>query len=406
MGSGNSSEGNHEKVTASTDEQKTDDNGGCCSDNQAASKTFPDEPHSTHLNTPYSATSINILDHLNNSNRISVLEHLRSQVIQELQAHAMDNSSAPQYYGPNPLHSSLGFPDTGVASPSATRLALPTAETIPEVEQPVLYSKNQNPVVTMLQRQVQLYDELIHLSRQCENLGTANAPAPTGTNTSICVPHQTDTNGGNNISIIHPIEGSTQSNNVHSMNIVDTSAPFAGYQPFSSETNGKDVMVQNLDGIHPVSDLSFFPDVREAAYQSHIVEVDSNALARLLKKHFNNFVLECEFNATGNDQAYEIIRSRRCDHLRVDDSYSAGHNLTIPKTKDVADLFLKYCMSVIDAQCWGGELRYAITKPKTPDTHIGSLVVRGVVNYLTADRLMKMDGPYQVEVDFILVEEA
>lgn len=136
---------------------------------------------------------------------------------------------------------------------------------------------------------------------------------------------------------------------------------------------------------------------RRDAYHSGVNEDDSNALARLLKKHFNNFILECEFNASGNSRAFDIIRARRCDRLEIDNSLSTAHNLTVERTKHIADMFLRYSMAVIDSQRWGGELRYAIKRPNPVETY-GSLSVVGNISYVTSDRTMKFDAPYQVEI--------
>lgn len=140
---------------------------------------------------------------------------------------------------------------------------------------------------------------------------------------------------------------------------------------------------------------------RLEAYRSGIVEPDSVALARLLKKHFNNFVLECEFNASGNSKAFEILRLRRCDKLSVDNALSAGHNITSKRVKHIADMFIQYAMTIVDAQGWGGQLRFAVKRKKDTGSS-AKLAVIGTISYLTSDRTVKFEAPYQVEADFVL----
>lgn len=138
---------------------------------------------------------------------------------------------------------------------------------------------------------------------------------------------------------------------------------------------------------------------RQSAYFSGLREPDTNTLARLLKKHFNTFVLECEFKAAGNMKAYEVFQKNRCDRLQINQKYSSGQNLTITSAKHVAELFLKYTVAVIDAeQRWGGELRYALQQKDSA----ASICINGSISFISKDGSMKYDAPYQVEIDFTL----
>eukprot|EP00796_Vickermania_ingenoplastis_P009095 gene9095-6388_t len=391
---------------AATGEKKTEkeDNGGCCGSPDDVAENdpvvIPEVEAEQQVEMRENRDSVDEILHFpDDSQQICVLQHMQGNLKKELELYT-SVSAAPEMsymdpYAPRPV--STGAVPSAASQPSPSLLHIPPA--------PVQQVPIQQVNVELLQRQIQLYNQLISLVQQQQQELAKVSPSGITSNLSTGRPYQPVPTPAPMVTPVPiqyvnptPVAAPATTPTPSQASVAARAQPV----PMAPEPQSQPVLVPVLNPNNFVEGAG--NDPRREAYQSMIVESDSNALARLLKKHFNNFVLECEFNASGNTQAYDIIRSRRCDQLEIDSAYSSIHNLTIDKTKTVADLFLRYCMAVIDAQHWGGELRYVIKRPSTSEGG-GSIFINGSVSYLSADKLMKLDAPYHLEVDFILVQE-
>lgn len=88
------------------------------------------------------------------------------------------------------------------------------------------------------------------------------------------------------------------------------------------------------------------------SYRSDVKEVDSAALSRLLKRHFNNFILECHFAASENREAFLLFRSRQCNAFMLEKMWSGGHDLTERRLEAIASAFYHHCLTTTNAIGW------------------------------------------------------
>lgn len=365
-----------------------------------------------------------ILHFPDDSQQVCLLEKMQLELKKEVQLHEsvscaplLSDEKGKISAEPQPL---MYTPQAVLTPQPANKSVEPISRTFPSTPQ-VTPATNAQSNVALLQWQIQLYDQLIRLAKeQQQELSRANASGTSSAPRSFVAsapapippppPVQPTVLQSAKASPATVLSSSTPAQNTYNHYItpqqtLHSATPDTALSPAppTNQLNSAEQLNAINPNSSPVDEFSGMPQAK--AYQSGVVEVDSNALARLLKKHFNNFVLECEFNATGNMQGYDIMRSRRCDQLEVDNENSSGHNLTLRKVKSIADLFLRYCMNVIDAQRWGGELRYAIKRPAFSPDSICTIFVNGSISYLSFDKTMKHDAPYQLQVDFILVED-
>lgn len=369
-----------------------------------------------------------ILHYPDDSQQVCVLQHMHDNLKRE-----MDMASVREKPTLNPVaidRTRSSFAASGpVEYPSLVSHRVLGEDKEPQLAEP-------NPDTALLQRQLQLYEELISLvEKQKSELANASVsprtlppplrddqdhsvlfapargeqPAPLspakkeGDQSVVFAPLRQPTAlspaKGDQAVAFAVVKGDTSAVFSPSSRRRTVASPsFVDMVTTSPVAFGQDSMYDSQVGKSQTGN----PLSQQDAYKSQIIESDSNALARILKKHFNNFILECEFNSSGNARAYEIIRSRRCDSLEIDDAYSAGHNLTVLKTKSVADLFLQYAMAVIDAQRWGGSLRYAIKRHGESDH--GFITISGLINFLSGDKVRKLDAPYKLDVSFTLIK--
>eukprot|EP00796_Vickermania_ingenoplastis_P009091 gene9091-6384_t len=285
-----------------------------------------------------------ILHYPDDSQQMTVLQRMQEQLRNELEAQNDQPTlvSDAVFMNSQPLFQA--------AQPAARQQVFSSQPTNSLSPQPRCVSPQQRPqsnTAAIIQRQLDLYEQLVRLvqNHQQELLklrSKRGGPINDGTSTiSAPLSHATPANTAT--AFVPPMSSSTNNRAAPLQSSIPSRQPSLQPPPSLQPQ-------QNSYGLQPPmnepENMLVDPGVqalepRQEAYYSGIKEDDSNALARLLKKHFNNFILECEFNATGNTRAFDILRARRCDRLDVDPNFSAGHNLTLERTKHIADLFLK-----------------------------------------------------------------